>query len=830
MMRPGVLAPLAHIVKTLLLRPTFHGALEAPSPNAPVSGLLRVAGWAFSRKAPVARVEALLDGRPLGPLRYGLPRGDVARAFPWRDVGRPGFEGWLTLEPGGAGPKILVVRAVDDDGNAREYRRRVIIGTSRGQRRRSLAAVAIAIEGIRERLVRSLVPGKAEGDGTMGAPADAYAALSARARDLHASRIAQLPVRPPALIRIPEGDDLGGHAAAVRLAPEEAPEVSIVVPVFNNVRLTIECLLSVTQHTADVPFEVVVFDDGSTDETPKVLSAIPNLVCLRGEETRGFVFACNEAARVARGRYLVFLNNDAQVTPAWLSPLVRTFEEIEQVGAVGPKVLCPDGRLQEAGAGIDPDGASSLIGVFDSPELARFNYRREVDYLSGVCLTVEAGRFRQLGGFDADYAPAYCEDVDLCLRLRALGLSIVYNPSAVVVHHLSATSATLDAGFKRRQITNNQQRLAERHQAQLDALGAVRVIAFYLPQYHPIPENDRWWGTGFTEWSNVARARPNFAGHDQPRLPADLGFYDLRLREAYAHQVELAERYGVSGFCFYYYWFAGRRLLERPLERLVEDPGFTFPFCVAWANENWTRRWDGQEQEVLIGQSYGDQDDVAVIRDLSRYLRHPAYIRVNGRPLLLVYRIGLFPDIRKTARTWRAECRAQGIGEIYLALVETFELALAGLPPQEVGFDASVEFPPQGAAEASQRQVEPDRVLNPGFHGLVFDYGRTALQYMTSPLPGHTRFRTVMPGWDNTARRQDDSHVFLGSTPGAYQAWLEWILRQTREQNFGDERIVFVNAWNEWAEGAYLEPDLRWGHAYLEATKTALDVVRLGLR
>lgn len=660
------------------------------------------------------------------------------------------------------------------------------------------------------------------------APASAsYDGLLAQARSLHASRIAQLSVSPPVLIRIPEGDDLGRHALAVSFAEENDPEISIVVPVFDHVRLTIECLMSVARCTTDISYEVVVFDNGSTDDTQKVLSAIPNLVYLRSGENLGFGPACNQGARVARGRYVVFLNNDVQVTPNWLSRLAGTFDEMERVGAAGPKVLFPDGRLQEAGAGLNPDCTSSLIGVFDDPNLDRFNYQREVDYVSGVCLMVEAARFQQLGGFDADYAPAYCEDADLCLRLRASGLRVVYNPSAVIVHHLSVTSAKLDAGFKLRQVTRNQQQLAERHQEQIDALGAVRMIAFYLPQFHPIPENDLWWGKGFTEWRNVTQARPNFADHYQPRLPGDLGYYDLRLRQTYMDQVELAQRYGISGFCFYYYWFGGRRLLERPLERLLEDPTLRFPFCLAWANENWTRRWDGQDQDVLIAQSYSAEDDVAVIRDMAQYLRHPAYIRINGRPLLLVYRIGLFPNIRKTVQTWRMECRAQGIGEIYLAMVESFDLSHDGQPPSETDFDACVEFPPHGMGV---KRVEPEGIINPLFRGRVFDYGAAALHGMTRPLPGWTRFRTVMPGWDNTARRRNDPDIFTGSTPGAYQEWLEWVLRQTREQHFGDERIVFVNAWNEWAEANYLEPDLRWGHAYLEATKNAIDNLRLGLR
>ena len=654
--------------------------------------------------------------------------------------------------------------------------------------------------------------------------AAAYDRVRDGAELAQSARIGGLELAPPDIIHVPD-PELADVAAGFAFAPVSSPLVSIVILAFDNVRFTIECLASILRFADDVAYEVILIDNGSSDETPALVGRIPNLVYLRQDTNLGFVLGCNRGADAARGRYLVFLNNDAQVTAGWLPALLEPFAD-RRVGAVGPKVVFPDGRLQEAGATINPDGTSALIGVFDDPNLPRYSYARDVDYASGVCLAVEASRFREIGGFSEDFAPAYCEDVDLCLRLAERGLRVVYTPRATVVHHLSATSGSLGADFKMRCITRNQQRLADQHQEQIDTLNDVRLIAFYLPQFHPIPENNVWWGPGFTEWRNVTRARPNFVGHDQPRVPADLGFYDLRVDEVYRQQVQLAERYGVGGFCFYYYWFGGRRLLEGPTERLLTTTAPAFPFCLAWANENWTRRWDGREHDILVEQSHGDEDDRAVIGDLLQYLEHPAYIRVNGRPLLLIYQIGLFPDIRRTVEIWRNECRRHGLGEIYLAAVESFALSLGGHGVLDAGFDATVEFPPHNRGVC---RVNPAQILNPSFRGAVFDYEQTALSYMTERLPAGTRFRAVMPGWDNTARRQDDPVIFTGSTPGAYQAWLESVLQQTKEQNFGDERLVFINAWNEWAEGTYLEPDLRWGHAYLEATRNALDRLRLGL-
>jgi len=343
----------------------------------------------------------------------------------------------------------------------------------------------------------------------------------------------------------------------------------------------------------------------------------------------------------------------------------------------------------------------------------------------------------------------------------------------------------------------------------------IRVIAFYLPQFHRIAENDAWWGEGFTEWTNVRTAQPNFEGHWQPHAPGELGYYDLtdpRVRRA---QAALARAHGVDAFCYYHYWFGGRRLLERPLTEVLASGEPDFPFCVCWANENWTRRWDGRDDEVLMRQRYSPDDAHAFIAELLPLFRDCRYVRVNGRPLLLVYKIADIPDVAATVRIWRAACRAAGVGELYLCAVQRH----AQDDPTPLGFDAAVEFPPIGhAAENVVTRVVDKRR---SFRGTIFRYANLAVHYLMLPRPPFPQFRGVTPMWDNTARRQDDGMIVTGSTPAAFGVWLANVLQQTRLRHDGDERLLFVNAWNEWAEGNHLEPDARHGRAYLEALRAA---------
>jgi lipopolysaccharide biosynthesis protein len=356
---------------------------------------------------------------------------------------------------------------------------------------------------------------------------------------------------------------------------------------------------------------------------------------------------------------------------------------------------------------------------------------------------------------------------------------------------------------------------------------AVRALAFYLPQYHPIPENDSWWGSGFTEWHHVAAAKPLFSGHEQPHLPADLGYYDLRSPEVRQTQADLARRYGIHGFCYYHYWFHGRRILERPFEEVLATGRPDFPFCLCWANENWTRVWDGGESHVLLEQRYSAQDDVAHITGLIPAFRDSRYVRIDGRPLFLVYRSERMPDPERTTDTWREVAAQSGVGDLYLARVEGFQ---RDVDPVTVGFDAAVEFAPDGWAVRTPR-------FHDGLGGLLSRAGLLPRAYSRSkvvtyesladamrsrPDPPFKRFRCVTPMWDNSPRRERDALIVEGSTPHLYERWLSEMVRATAARYSGDERIVFINAWNEWGESCHLEPDARWGHAYLEATRRVI--------
>jgi lipopolysaccharide biosynthesis protein len=367
----------------------------------------------------------------------------------------------------------------------------------------------------------------------------------------------------------------------------------------------------------------------------------------------------------------------------------------------------------------------------------------------------------------------------------------------------------------------------------------VKIISFYLPQYHPIPENDQWWGKGFTEWVSVAKARPRFRGHHQPQIPADLGFYDLRLEETRIAQAELAAEYGISGFCYYHYWFNGKMLLDRPFNEVLRSGKPDFPFCLCWANESWTRAWDGLEKEILIKQEYGARDRIEHIQWLCKAFKDPRYIKVNNKPLLLIYRTDAIPDLKERIQDWRRSVKEHGFSDLYLCAVKSNFSQMSEPEMIKTGFDAVVEFQPHSKDFPRRSpwvllKLAFNHYINKIITGLnlqssvpllnennILSYGKLTANAMAVPHPSdYIKFPCVTPTWDNSARK-NVAQIIQNDNPDQFSDWILNALR--RVEKYGDdEKIVFINAWNEWAEGCHLEPDVKNGRKFLEAVRYAL--------
>jgi glycosyltransferase involved in cell wall biosynthesis len=346
------------------------------------------------------------------------------------------------------------------------------------------------------------------------------------------------------------------------------------------------------------------------------------------------------------------------------------------------------------------------------------------------------------------------------------------------------------------------------------------VLAYYLPQFHHIPENDAWWGRGFTEWTNLTRGAPRFAGHYQPRTPRDLGHYSLDDPGTMRRQIEMAKGSGLHGFVFYFYWFNGHRLLEAPLERFLADRSLDMPFCLMWANENWTRRWDGFDDEVLISQDYRPAEDEDLVRTFGRHFADPRYIRLEGRPVLTIYRPGLIPDASETIARWRDLFRSLCGEDPIMMMGQGFD----SNDPREFGLDGAIEFPPHKLTANLTKINDTLEWLDMEAKNHVLSYEETVGVSLAEPRPPYPLIKTAVPSWDNDARREGRGLLLHGSTPAAFGRWVSALVDQARAAPVFGQPIVCINAWNEWAEGAYLEPDIHYGAAYLNALARAVSV------
>lgn len=362
----------------------------------------------------------------------------------------------------------------------------------------------------------------------------------------------------------------------------------------------------------------------------------------------------------------------------------------------------------------------------------------------------------------------------------------------------------------------------------------TRTIAFYLPQFHQIPENDRWWGEGFTEWTNVRKAESRFNGHYQPHLPGELGYYDLLNPEVRQAQADLAREHGIHGFCYYHYWFNGKMLLEKPFNEVMSAGVPDLPFCLCWANENWTRAWDGLDREVLIAQNYADYDHVKHFAWLVKAFADSRYIRVNGKPLFLIYRAEQIPQLKEMLIDWRLAAQESGLPGLYVCGVKNMQFDVSWEACRAAGLDALVDFQPnpRDVAQAGgsglafltgklhrcwQRLLQPSRR---GVH--CYSYQGVVRKVLQKAPTSERLFPCVFPNWDNSARRTNNVTVIQNDDADLYGRWLADAVQRVAALPT-EEQLVFINAWNEWAEGCHLEPDQRHGRRFLEATRRVLS-------
>jgi lipopolysaccharide biosynthesis protein len=346
----------------------------------------------------------------------------------------------------------------------------------------------------------------------------------------------------------------------------------------------------------------------------------------------------------------------------------------------------------------------------------------------------------------------------------------------------------------------------------------MRLIAFYLPQYHETPENNAFWGKGFTEWTSVKNSKSLFEKHFQPRLPTELGFYDLNDDSVRYKQAALARQYGIDAWCYYYYRFNGKRVLEMPLNRHFEDKNLNMPFLICWANENWTRTWDGNNQDILIKQEHNFEDDLNFIKEVAPMLIDERYVKIDGKPVLLIYRPKLWKEIEQTVNIWRTYMKTNFNLDIFLIQSMTFEQVRTPINPKNINFDASYQFPPFGTSSYHVNDVKRSLVGNLSIYKNCIE--------MVNQNYGFKLFRGVMTGFDNSPRRKGQNFgIFLNAKPVFYKQWLEKAVEYTKINFKQDEQLIFINAWNEWGEGAILEPCNQWGRGFLEATLEARKII-----
>ena len=653
----------------------------------------------------------------------------------------------------------------------------------------------------------------------------------------------------------------------------------VVVCVHNapeDVRLCIDSLI----HHFDGVQSIVIVDDQSDRKTVELLENYANkhqswIKVYRTSERSGYTKAANFGLSKTKADLVTLLNSDTIVTKSWASRLRSHFERFPALGIVGPLSNAASYQsvpgivgtetqtaINELPPGVTPDQLAAYcansFGVDDMPF---------VPLVHGFCFTVSRACLNKLTEFDEEKFPrGYGEETDFCLRAQDQGFALGIALNTYVFHAKSKSysdtervnlmqegwNALVKKYSKNRLVDaikvmenqpalqlvrqsvshnfydkkNNNLIFSTRRGELLNGKSGVGALAFYLPQFHPTPENDLNWGKGFTEWTNVTRSLPRFEGHYQPKLPTELGFYDLRLPEIMTQQAELAAIYGIKGFCFYYYRFGAKRMLDTPLRIYRDNLKAEMPYCYCWANESWTRAWDGKTSEVLFEQTYGNETFNGIVNDLTSAISDDRYIRIGGRPVFLVYQAAKIPEPKSFISRLREALHQKTKTNFLIGTVYSpdFQESLMDV------VDFVVQFPPHRIPRSWSRVTIPRNEVNP-YQVEREDYYESYDEIISGALKSCSLLSRMFPGvcpdWDNSARRQRNATTVIGSTPEKFSDWVKkaaHISQRKFQSNDLPLPLIFVNAWNEWAEGATLEPSDRYGRAYLEALHAGLTV------
>ena len=656
---------------------------------------------------------------------------------------------------------------------------------------------------------------------------------------------------------------------------------SVVVCVHNALADVTACIESLKLSSSGL-LEIIVVDDGS-DEPARLyiedLAAKKLVRSKRNDVALGYTKAANIGMRMARGSVVTLLNSDTIVPAEWSRKVMQAFADNPQFGILGPlsnaasyqSVPSISGTTGQTAINALPDGVS----VDDMDKFCeQFGSGKSiplVPLVHGFCMSMTRDCMDAVGELDeASFPRGYGEENDFCTRAVDAGFALGILVNSYVFHAKSKSFAAgervhlMQAGWDALVAKHGKRRLARAIQvmeaqpvlvemrrvvedsfvwksvrdvapepessslpdeeAAVEAAADIKVIAFYLPQFHPIPFNDRNWGEGFTEWKNVVKARPRFLNHLQPKLPGKLGFYDLRRPGVMREQAELAARFDVHGFCMYYYRLGGQRLLNTPNDLLLLDSSIPMRFCYCWANESWTRAWDGKTSDVLLQQEYDDATFWGIVQDVATASADQRYITFNNRPVFMIYQVAEIPEAQRWVERLRSELLRLTSRDFYIGSV--FSL---GFKAEMLKFvDFVVQFPPHRIPRKGKRITVPAAQVGP-FEPERGDYYEAYGDVVDASLGAaemlHDQFLGVCPDWDNTPRRAKNAHTLIGSTPEAFRDWVQCAAKTTRSrfaQGKLKDKVLFVNAWNEWAEGAVLEPLEGHGLAYLKALKEGI--------